>query len=326
MSRIIVLLLAWLAFAAHAADTPIASSDFTGTDDTTPPGFIDTNGGETANIVLDGGRYVVPYVGDFADGVWNGEGAGSFTADQYAQAEITGISNPGGLNAAGVTLRCSTDTYGARDCYRIYVYEENTTQILVDRVVNDVVTNIATISAGSFSNGDLLRAEIVGTSIRVYINSTQVHSGITDSSLSSGRPGITGKQGYGPNLYGDNWEAGNFTEDADDTPDPFSFVDQTNAPLSSTITSAAVEITGIDTEITCTATGGTIDLNGDDNFQSSQDVNEGDEIRARHTSSGSNSTATNTLVDCNGVSDTFTSTTESASSGGSALSIIIQQH
>jgi hypothetical protein len=111
---------------------------------------------------------------------------------------------------------------------------------------------------------------------------------------------------------------------ADDTPDAFSFTDQSSVALSSTITSAAVTITGIDVSITCTATGGTIDLNADGNFQATQDVDNNDQIRARHTSSGSYSTAVNTVVDCNGVSDTFTSTTEAASSGAALLGIYLQ--
>lgn len=97
---------------------------------------------------------------------------------------------------------------------------------------------------------------------------------------------------------------------SDTTPDAFSFTDQTDVTRSTTITSAAVEITGIDATIECEATGGTIDLNEDGNFQTTQDVDNNDTIRARHTSSGSYSTAVNTTVDCNGVSDVFTSTTE----------------
>ena len=98
----------------------------------------------------------------------------------------------------------------------------------------------------------------------------------------------------------------------DTTPDAFSFTDQTAVGLSSTITSAAVAINGIETTITCTATGGTIDVEADGNFQASRNVANGEDIRARHTSSGSNSTATNTPVSCGGVSDTFTSTTEAS--------------
>ena len=97
---------------------------------------------------------------------------------------------------------------------------------------------------------------------------------------------------------------------SDTTPDQFSFSDQSGVALSSTITSAPTSpITGIDTTVEFTATGGTIDVNGDDDFQASRDVVAGDTLRARHTSSASYLTAVNTLVEGGGVSDTFTSTT-----------------
>jgi hypothetical protein len=103
---------------------------------------------------------------------------------------------------------------------------------------------------------------------------------------------------------------------SDTTPNAFSFTDQTGVALSSTITSAAVTISGITASITCSATSGTIDVNSSGSFSSSQSVSNNNTIRARHTSSASNSTAVNTVVDCNGVSDTFTSTTESAGGSG----------
>lgn len=96
----------------------------------------------------------------------------------------------------------------------------------------------------------------------------------------------------------------------DTTPDQFSFSDQAGVALSSTITSAPVTITGIDTTVSFTATGGTIDVNEDGNFQATRDVVAGDTLRARHTSSASYLTAVNTLVEGGGVSDTFTSITE----------------
>lgn len=105
----------------------------------------------------------------------------------------------------------------------------------------------------------------------------------------------------------------------DTTPNAFSFTDQTNVALSTLITSVSVTITGIDTSITCNATTGNIDLNGAGIFASSQSVSNNDTIRAQHTSSASNSTAVNTPVDCNGVSDTFTSTTVAASGGSGIL-------
>lgn len=93
-------------------------------------------------------------------------------------------------------------------------------------------------------------------------------------------------------------------------PASFSFTDQTSVSLSSTITSAGVAITGIDGLVVFTASGGTIDVDSDGTFAASRVVTSGQSIRARHTSSGSNSTAVNTVVSAAGVSDTFTSTTE----------------
>lgn len=95
----------------------------------------------------------------------------------------------------------------------------------------------------------------------------------------------------------------------DTTPNAFSFTDQTNVALSSTITSTAITVSGIDSPTSISSTGGTFDINASGTFISSGTVNNGDQVRARHTSSGSNSTATNTIVTIGGVQDTFTSTT-----------------
>jgi hypothetical protein len=108
-----------------------------------------------------------------------------------------------------------------------------------------------------------------------------------------------------------------FLESEDDTtPNAFTFTDQTSVALSSTITSAAITVSGIDAAATITVTGGTYDINASGTFVSTPGtVNNGDTVRARHTSSASNSTATNTVVTIGGVSDTFTSTTEAAEPG-----------
>jgi hypothetical protein len=96
----------------------------------------------------------------------------------------------------------------------------------------------------------------------------------------------------------------------DTTPDQFTFVDQSGVALSSTITSAAVTITGIDAAAAITVTGGEYDINESGTFTSDAGtVNNGDTVRARNTSSASYSTGTNTVVTIGGVSDTFTSIT-----------------
>ena len=99
-------------------------------------------------------------------------------------------------------------------------------------------------------------------------------------------------------------------EAGDTTPDQFSFTDQTAVDVSSTITSAAIQVTGIDTAAAITVTGGEYDINGSGTFVSTEGtVNNGETVRARHTSSASYLTATNTVITIGGVSDTFTSTT-----------------
>jgi serine protease len=102
---------------------------------------------------------------------------------------------------------------------------------------------------------------------------------------------------------------------ADITPDAFTFVDQSNVALSSTITSAPVQITGINTT-TWTASGGTACVSSTNScacnvavYAGSGSILNNQYMCARHTSSASNSTATNTVVTVGGVPDTFTSTT-----------------
>jgi hypothetical protein len=95
----------------------------------------------------------------------------------------------------------------------------------------------------------------------------------------------------------------------DTTPDAFSFVDQTSVDVETEITSAAIQVTGIDAAADITVTGGTYSINGGAFTADAGTVSVGDEVRARHTSSASYVTATNTIVTIGGVSDTFTSTT-----------------
>lgn len=105
----------------------------------------------------------------------------------------------------------------------------------------------------------------------------------------------------------------NLLEDAgasDTTPDQFTFTDQSGVALSSTITSAPITVTGTDAAADITVTGGTYSINGGAFTAVAGTVDVGDEVRARHTSSASYLTATNTVVTIGGVSDTFTSQTQ----------------
>lgn len=105
----------------------------------------------------------------------------------------------------------------------------------------------------------------------------------------------------------------------DTTPDQFTFTDQSGVDVSTEITSAAITVTGIDAAADITVSGGTYDINGSGTFTADPGtVNNGDTVRARHTSSASNSTSVNTIVTVGGVSDTFTSTTIGATNPGTS--------
>ena len=90
----------------------------------------------------------------------------------------------------------------------------------------------------------------------------------------------------------------------------FTFVDQTNVPLSTTITSAAVTITGIAAPAAISVTGGTYSIGCGATFTSAiGSISNGQTVCVRHTSAATASTVTNTVLTVGGVADTFTSRT-----------------
>lgn len=106
----------------------------------------------------------------------------------------------------------------------------------------------------------------------------------------------------------------------DTVPDQFTFSDVTNVSTSSTQTSNTITVLGINSPAAITVTGGTYSKNGAAFTSGAGTVASGDQVRAQHTSSASNSTAVNTVVTIGGVSDTFTSTT-AASAGATTTSL-----
>lgn len=98
----------------------------------------------------------------------------------------------------------------------------------------------------------------------------------------------------------------------DTTPNAFAFTDQSNVALSSTITSNAITVSGINAPTSISVSGGTYSINGGAYTSVSGTVTNGQTVTVRHTSSASNSAAINTALTIGGVSDTFTSTTAAA--------------
>src|SRR5574343_235224 len=101
----------------------------------------------------------------------------------------------------------------------------------------------------------------------------------------------------------------------DTTPNQFTFTDQTNVALSTVIESNTIQVTGINASTAISITGGEYRINAGGWTSASGNVVNNDTVQVRHTSSGSNSTVTNTALTVGGVSDTFTTTTVAASGG-----------
>lgn len=96
----------------------------------------------------------------------------------------------------------------------------------------------------------------------------------------------------------------------DSTPNQFSFVDQTNVARNSTITSAPVTITGMNTPAAISVAGGEYSIGCSGAFTTAAgSITNNQSVCVRHTAAGNFSTATNTVLTVGGVSDTFSSTT-----------------
>lgn len=115
------------------------------------------------------------------------------------------------------------------------------------------------------------------------------------------------------------WAEGLWSEGggSDTTPDQFTFVDRSGVPVSTTITSAPVTITGINAPSPISVAGGMYIINGGTPTSSPGTVNNGDQVQAQHTSAAGNLASVTTTVTVGGVSSSFTSITRGAPAPGS---------
>ena len=112
---------------------------------------------------------------------------------------------------------------------------------------------------------------------------------------------------------------------ADTAPGAFSFTDQTDVARNTTITSNAITVTGISEAAAISVTGGRYSVNDAAFTNTAGTVNDGDSVRVQHTSSSEHSTQVDTTLTIGGVSDTFSSTTQAATSGDCERSIGLNQ-
>jgi len=126
--------------------------------------------------------------------------------------------------------------------------------------------------------------------------------------FSTASKGYLGTGDDGSYTKKDFWEY----DATDTTPDQFTFIDQTNAALSTVYPSNSITVSGINTAGPISIVGGTYAINGGSYTSASGTVNNNDTIIVQQTSSGSYSTTTNATLTIGGVSDTFSVTTLAA--------------
>lgn len=195
--------------------TSVKSSTFSSTVGSFPiTDFTNLNGNSGELTVASAGFFHSPYVA-----ASDGRARGTFSVDQYAQITLTGFTRQSGTpDEIGVGLRLGTDVNPNGDGYRIRVADATTSTLKVYAVTNNSESvQVGATVTGNWSNGDVLLAEIIGTTITVYKNGVSVFSA-TDSTFSGaagspnggGSPGICGKMG-GDTQRGSVFDSGDAT-------------------------------------------------------------------------------------------------------------------
>lgn len=154
-----------------------------------------------------------------------------------------------------------------------------------------------TSSAGTVVAGDTVATRITSSSAdATAVSSVVTIGGVSDTyTVSTGTP-------------------------ADTTPDVFTFVDVTNATINTPYTSNTITVSGVDSASPISVTGGQYSKNGGAFTSTPDTVVNGDTVATRITSSGSFTTAVNSVVTIGGGSDTFTVTTEAVDTTPDAFS------
>ena len=126
--------------------------------------------------------------------------------DQYSQADVTLNANPGDQDGPAVAVRMAS---AAVTYYRV-VWTLGQTHLSIAKKVTGTYTLLTQPASGTLTNGDLLRAEAQGTTIRGALNGS-VSGSTTDSSISTGNAGLSySSDGTGKVATWDNWEGGDF--------------------------------------------------------------------------------------------------------------------
>ena len=206
----------------------------------------------------------------------------TFTTTTLAFASDTTPDAFSFVDQAGIPLNTLTESAN------ITVSGINTTASITISAGEYSIDNGAfTSAAGTVSNGQTVKVRHTSSASNSTTTNTVLDiGGINDTFSTTTLPLIT-----------------------DTTPDAFSFIDQTDIALNALTESAAITISGINTTTNITISGGEYSINNGTYTSATGSIINGQSVKVRHTSSGSNSTTTDTVLTIGSVSDTFTTTT-----------------
>jgi hypothetical protein len=131
--------------------------------------------------------------------------------DQRVQVQITSAVE--GSNRADFGVVARKDATTTHTCYAAWVeFNAGVDTVYLRKYIDDVATDLDTASV-TWADGDILKLEVLGTSLKVYQNSTELISE-TDSSITTGDyAGIfRDANSNTPVVVGDNWQAEAITE------------------------------------------------------------------------------------------------------------------
>ena len=129
--------------------------------------------------------------------------------DQYSQAKIVNDSgsSAGSDEGGGLHVRAAS---AARTYYRCVMNDSGSSNNLgISKQVAGSYTNLGFRSQAFAANG-ILYFSVVGTTITVKWNGTQVGATFTDSSIASGSPGVSLSSNM-TSVILDDWEGGDFS-------------------------------------------------------------------------------------------------------------------
>jgi len=196
---VVIVMIIFLIFGNHPVHSLTVSDNFNRADNDNI-----TNGGtlpwveKTGDFKILSNRLYANWTSGEVRAYWNAV----FSADQFSEAKAYQTSATNVLRGAvAVRMDTATDTH-----YEFRVATGSGADIQTSKFVNGVKTVLNTSWNSPISNGDTIRIEVEGTTIRSYINDVLEHIN-TDSSIATGKPGIAGGS-YTVRAEWDDWNGG----------------------------------------------------------------------------------------------------------------------